>query len=621
MSNSLRTGRWALVCLAMWLDGGCALAAIGDFDPRFGNGGTVDYPAGFEGLVGLPDGRLQLASLSQNSLRVLRFDSNGRPDAGFGTGGVVETVVAAGSIRVRGAYANDNGSSYLRLLADGNLVLTPQLDNVFQHEARLMRLASDGRPDPAFGPDGMRAFPFTGIAGANISEIADIAVAPGGAVYVLVRYLYDYYECGFAPRIFRLLPTGELDTNFGNGGEYRTSRDEACVFEEPHMIALSGDRLLLFSADSTTTILNPQGRADIPPTAWQDSLVSSALSDGALAGQYVVAVGASISNGLRVDFARWRQDLSLDNTFGSSGSGHTVVTVGALPFVPSYIDRVRLLAPGAADPYLYATIGLLSAPTTGISSGRQFAEILIRLHAGGEIDQSFGSNGVVIAGSVTYLDPADQQPDGSLIVTTARRSAIRLADVEGASPGMIDMGLDCSMGTAYLEPQHRISIPVSRTLGSSGAVTVAFRTKSVTATPGSDYVEASGTLNWAAGEQGVKQIELELIDDAFAEQNEAFDVVLQSMAGNALITCAQGHVIIAQNAATAAAVPPVSLPSPPAGAVPAGGGGSIDYWLLGLLLGSLLLTQRRASVLAASAPRGRGYPATVSTSPSRCSHR
>jgi hypothetical protein len=386
------------------------------------------------------------------------------------------------------------------------------------------------------------------------------------------------------------------------------------------MIALAGDRLLLFSADTTTTILNPQGRPDIPPTAWQDSLVSSALSDGASAGQYVVAVGASISNGLRVDFTRWRQDLSLDSTFGRSGSGHTEVAVGGLPFVPSYIDRVRLLAPGAGEPYLYATIGLLSAPTRGISSGRQFAEILIRLHAGGEIDQSFGSNGVVIARSTTYLDPADQQPDGSLVVTTGRRSAIRLAGVEGASPGMIDMGLACSIGTAYSEQEHRISIPVSRTLGSSGAVTVAFRTKSATATPGSDYVEASGTLNWAAGEQGVKQIELELIDDAFAEQNEAFDVVLQSVAGNALIACAQGRVIIAQNAATAAAVPPVSLPAP-AGAVPAGGGGSIDYWLLGLLLGSLLLTQRRASVLAASALRGQGYPATVPTCPNRCSRR
>lgn len=64
------------------------------------------------------------------------------------------------------------------------------------------------------------------------------------------------------------------------------------------------------------------------------------------------------------------------------------------------------------------------------------------------------------------------------------------------------------------------TITVSRTNGSSGAVSVDFATSPDTATPDDDYTDASGTLNWADGEDGEKSFTVTPALDDEVEETE-----------------------------------------------------------------------------------------------------
>ena len=72
---------------------------------------------------------------------------------------------------------------------------------------------------------------------------------------------------------------------------------------------------------------------------------------------------------------------------------------------------------------------------------------------------------------------------------------------------------------------------VSRTLGITGAVSVAYATVPGTAQPPGDYTTASGTLSWAAGEGGFKTISIPIINDTVTESQESLTVHFSNPTG------------------------------------------------------------------------------------------
>ena len=84
------------------------------------------------------------------------------------------------------------------------------------------------------------------------------------------------------------------------------------------------------------------------------------------------------------------------------------------------------------------------------------------------------------------------------------------------------------------ENQGTATITVNRVNGSEGAVTVNYATANGTATAGSDYTAASGTLNFAAGETS-KSFTIPIINDTAVEGNETVPVTLSSPAGGATL--------------------------------------------------------------------------------------
>jgi len=123
-------------------------------------------------------------------------------------------------------------------------------------------------------------------------------------------------------------------------------------------------------------------------------------------------------------------------------------------------------------------------------------------------------------------------------------------DIAIAPAGQLQFG---SASYSVGESGGTITIPVTRTKGSSGPVTVDFDTilGSGTATGDVDYASTAGTLSFADG-QTSKNIVIPILDDTAVEGDETFDVTLSNPTGGAALgAVATTTVTILDNDATA----------------------------------------------------------------------
>jgi len=86
------------------------------------------------------------------------------------------------------------------------------------------------------------------------------------------------------------------------------------------------------------------------------------------------------------------------------------------------------------------------------------------------------------------------------------------------------------------ENAGQAALLVSRTTGSDGSISVAFRTVAGTATAGADFVAvSSGLLSWADGDASDRIINIDLPDDSAIEGVEDFAVELFNPSGDAVV--------------------------------------------------------------------------------------
>ncbi|OAD20687.1 Na-Ca exchanger/integrin-beta4 domain protein [Candidatus Thiomargarita nelsonii] len=83
------------------------------------------------------------------------------------------------------------------------------------------------------------------------------------------------------------------------------------------------------------------------------------------------------------------------------------------------------------------------------------------------------------------------------------------------------------------ETSVTVTITVTRTGGSSGAVSADYATSDDTATAGSDYTAASGTRNWADGDATDKTFMVDIINDDQVEGDETLILSLGNVTGGA----------------------------------------------------------------------------------------
>ena len=128
------------------------------------------------------------------------------------------------------------------------------------------------------------------------------------------------------------------------------------------------------------------------------------------------------------------------------------------------------------------------------------------------------------AGSFGYYCEVHGSPTGGM------RGVVNVTGGASGNAGTLGFSL-----AAYSvnEGAGTATITVQRTGGDDGAVSVQYAIANGTATAGSDYNAASGTLNWADGDDNNKTFAVTIRNDTAVESNETFTVHLANPTGGA----------------------------------------------------------------------------------------
>jgi uncharacterized delta-60 repeat protein len=296
----------------------------GSLDPSFGRKGKVSIAfccaGGARGIALQPDGKIVVASsegLEEESpfvFALVRLNPDGSADSSFGSNGTVRTQIGTGS----GAYD-------VAVQPDGKIVVAGWSDNGTRTSFALARYKPDGSLDPTFGPGGTVTTPV----GPQFDFARALALQPDGKI-IAGGYTYlagDQTDLALA----RYKPDGSLDMGFGTGGKVTTGvPGYKFIFD----IALrSNGKIVTAGSDGPSSLAffslrqyNPDGS---PDTAFgANGAVTTKVGDGrsfatALAlrpdGRIVAAGDAEAPHPWTFGLARYKDDGSLDPSFGSGG--------------------------------------------------------------------------------------------------------------------------------------------------------------------------------------------------------------------------------------------------------------------------------------------------------------
>jgi len=399
----------ALVVLLV-LRGTTALAAPGDLDPTFGDGGRVALPLppsawSYDVLV-QPDGKLVVAGSTSLTGVVTRLLADGAPDPSFGTAGVVTLT--------------DQIPMALALGSDGEIVVAG-LDVGITPAIFTLRLSSAGAPDPTYGTLGATStrlyyfLPNDEIVPME-SGICGLAVLAGGAVIVGLSPQVEHplaFLNGLAA--IRFGSDGVLDAGFGNHPSIGVSLD------------------------------GPGGVGVADPTSafnFCRAMAVDAAGGIVLGGQHI---GGTTPQTLRFEpvLARLASDGTPDASFGGGGVAHV---------------------PGFTSPGINATVvdlvvdALGRIAVAGNEPGPDGFD-LVRFDAAGLPDPSFGSGGIAsLPGSSTAAE-LTTDAHGRLLVAGRHRDG--LVDHPFAVMRVLDDG--------SLDPTFAGGAPASTTFAGAAA--------------------------------------------------------------------------------------------------------------------------------------------------------
>lgn len=324
MDNTFRTSLCVVAFIILHWQPICIQAQDGTLDMSFGNAGTVitSTSIGYESAYSIAvqsDGKIVVSGESQNgtvegdyNIVLVRYNADGSPDAGFGTGGVIIRPVSSGW---------DLSGSVL-IQPDGKIVVGGNAWSGSTYDFVALRYNADGTPDNSFGSGGMSFFPV----GGSQDNAWDCALQPGGKI-LLTGPVHNgsNYDFGLA----RLNPDGSLDGGFGSGGRVITAVGAAddmswsCAIQADGNILIAGRALM--GAAPVFAIMRYMSNGTPDNSFGVGGKVVTAIGGISDRGRVMVVqpdgkivVGGTSTIGASDDFAllRYNPDGSLDNTFG-----------------------------------------------------------------------------------------------------------------------------------------------------------------------------------------------------------------------------------------------------------------------------------------------------------------
>ncbi|MEM9837445.1 MAG: hypothetical protein AAF828_13140, partial [Bacteroidota bacterium] len=333
----------------------------GTLDPNFGVNGRrlVNYSDGFvetmAAVIPQSDGSIVVSgttTLNAGRPILARYTQNGDIDPNFGNNG--SRIINFGN----GVFPGFG----MAIQADDKILLTAHESA----EAFVLRLTADGNNDPTFGENGVARI---GIDGAN-SFLTHVALQSDGKIVAVGNVLVTGEPRNYL--VARFLPSGELDSSFGEGG--RT----------------------IIPGENSTSFLN----------------AVYVLDNGKIA-----ATGVARNNGTNMVTMRFLADGSLDEGFGGTGIVYTSLSISD--------DEGWDIIPTEND-------GLLVGGRTINTSTTHTDFALVKFQENGQLDSLFGNNGTVITnppGSSASLFRVLPLPDGKFIAGGAARNGSRDYDL------------------------------------------------------------------------------------------------------------------------------------------------------------------------------------------------
>ena len=434
------------------------------------------------------DGKIIVAGYSRNGtddeFALARYNTNGSLDASFGHFGKLTFSVTPGSDYISAIAVQSNG----KIVAAGYAH-----NGGTDYDFALVRINADGQSlDNTFDGDGIALMRFSD----NDDILKSIAILSNGKI-IAAGSTYNGANLDFA--LTRFNSNGAVDTTFGSSGRVVTTFGSGD--EQARSVAVQSD----------------------------DKIIA-----GGFTGHIAIADFA---------LARYDKDGILDNTFGSGGKVITDFGNGA-----DVINGVVIQSDGKIIAAGYAHNG----------QNRDFA--LARYNSGGSLDADFDSDGKVTTdfGRNDNINGAEIQSNGK-VVAAGETSATQDKDVAlaryltDASQATPTVRANLVYVTESNTGPIQAVITVSLSHAHNQTVTVNYATESSPAgefnphpaTPGSDYVAASGTLTFNPGETS-KQVGVTVNDDTQVEPDETFILRLSNPV-NAVLFGGVGVVFIRDN--------------------------------------------------------------------------
>jgi uncharacterized delta-60 repeat protein len=336
-------------------------------DPGFGNGGMVrltalsarfgsGYTKGVAALAARPTGGLFAAGATQQTAFVAAIGADGSLDGGFGSGGIVSQGSTETAYSAPVATAVDGS---------GDIFVATQTDtgSIRYGDNAVLRYSAEGGLDHEFGEEGAAVVP---------AGVRGLAVAPDGTSFVISG------EQSPGSSLTEITPAGAIDPAFGSGG----------------------------------SVLFPFDKDRLSPEA----VVRMADGDLLVAGN----LGPNLSS--RPAVLRYLPDGQLDPSFGKGGVKVLNLGRGRYWLVQTMtIDRHgRILLAG-------------SAPRVHQRGCCTRAGVLIRLRSNGGLDRSFGRGGGVLIGHGAFTAIEGLTLRGNRILAAA--TFTKFAGLEPESAG------------------------------------------------------------------------------------------------------------------------------------------------------------------------------------------
>lgn len=385
-----------------------AHAAAGDLDPTFGTGGIAvtayNGPAPADAVL-QSDGKIVVITGFDNdpsateAFGVLRYQSNGALDTGFGTGGRTST-----------AFTNFiNSANDMAIQPDGRIVVAGETESAdgTLSEFAIARYTTAGVLDASFGTGGKVTTNFVGVQPGGVHNPATSVLIQADGRILVGGSASECAKCGTKTALARYNANGGLDTTFGTGGMVSVTAigqiDTLAEDAAGDIFGLNGASIAEFSA---TGVLQPQVT---PATITTASSVGFQVLPTVVqsTGNYLVATGAGDGSGFRRDadtqVVRHLGTGAVDQTFTSPAFDF----VG--PDAPGTTDSAQAIAQQSDGKIVLAGLHTANGST---------AFTVARLTATGGLDATFGSGGTL----TTPVSGGGQasvvlvQPNGRILV-------------------------------------------------------------------------------------------------------------------------------------------------------------------------------------------------------------